>query len=130
MLKRASIVLPAITGATIGWLAATLVFLAGYREELLTVFVALSLLYAVLAWEMRWWKDLRIRLPFSVFGGGILAGMLCPAVSRRLDYSQTDIIWLLNPRGPLDIVVFTIIGALLFVLVIATLSPMSNANAK
>lgn len=130
MVKWGSVFVPAAVGTAIAWLGAALTFLAGYREDLFTVFIALTLLYAVVGWELRGRADLRLRLPIAIFGGGVFAGALCPAVMIRFDFQQADIWWLLNPVGPLDVVIFALIGALFFLMLVAIASPMKGTVGK
>ena len=129
-IERFTCLIPASIGATLGWLCAALAFLNGFRNEIFTVFLSLAVFYIVTLWGTRRWPELRIRLLLSVFCGGILGAMLCPAVSRVLNYENATLAWFLDPSGPLDVVVSALFCGFLFTLVPILLAPRNTTIAR
>lgn len=117
---------PVFIGATLGWLCATLAFLNGIREELITVPLASAVFYVVTVWGLREWKEVRVPLFISVIGGGFGGATLCPALSRVLSYRDADLIWFMSTNGPVDVEVHAILGGLLFATLTIFLTPMKK----
>ena len=99
-------------------------------DVIFTVFLSLAVFYIVTLWGTRRWPELRIRLLLSVFCGGILGAMLCPAVSRVLNYENATLAWFLDPSGPLDVVVSALFCGFLFTLVPILLAPRNTTIAR
>ena len=116
--------LPVIAlGATVGWLTSTLVFLlTQYSSPLL----ALSILYGFIIWEFRWWPQLRLRVPFAIFGGATVLTMFRPIVSGR--FIVDTIGDLLHLYGPFSGVNFALAGGTLFVIIAIAMAPMTPSD--
>lgn len=119
-------ILPAIVaGCLIGWLLAALLYI---RTDYESPFVAVLVLYLVVAWEIRWWHEIRFRLPLAIFGGATLAHLLHPKVYGwpRINY-VTDMMGLFGAFGDVN---WSLPGAVFMVLAASIYTPMSRHDAE
>jgi len=124
--RRLSAIVPMLCGVVIGWLVAALLFAVSRNPA---PFLALCLIWATMAWELRWWTELKWRLPIAIFGGGFLLNLLRPVVSYR--YTAED--WIPHPLadiGPFCSVNWCIIGACFFAFIILAIAPMTYSGTQ
>jgi hypothetical protein len=88
--------------------------------------VALVILYGLLAWQLRWWRELMYRIPVTIICGAMLLSMLRPAtVARRFPSRE-----LFSTHQGFYAVNWALAGAAFFTLVILLCAPMSIAEHK
>ena len=124
--KRIAAIFALLCGVTIAWLIAALLFV---HLQWSTQLLGLAVLWGIMAWELRWWTDLKFRLPIAIFGGGLLIDALRPQVAYK--YTAND--WIPHPLdkfGPFSSVNWCLIGAFIFTIVVLMISPMKKTNIE
>ena len=116
--KRAIAVFTLAVAVVIAWLTtATLYRWANYSLPI----VALVAMYGILAWQLRWWRELKYRIPVAMLGGATLLSMLRPATVAVRNPSRS----LFSMHQGFYAVNWALIGATLFALVILLIAPMN-----
>ena len=117
-LYRFYVLAPLLVGCAIAIPFATLIEFRFYHTAFLE---SLLILYAVVAWEFRAWRQFRIPLPIAIIVGGVLAGYWEPLISSMHRHSFPGC--LLDPCCGLSGVVFGLVGACFATILTALLTP-------
>lgn len=124
-MQRLAVIPPTLAGLAAGWLCSALLFAVWRRPSPI---LSLVVLYAITAWDLRWWTELRTRMPLAIFGGGILVAAFRPIVGgRSLFDGWSD---LLQATGPFSVVNWALSGATLFLIVVFVIWPMTDARKQ
>jgi hypothetical protein len=109
-----------VVGVVLGWVSATPFF---YTSAVITVPIAMLVLYAVIAWELRWWQEMRLGIPGSIMAGGIAVAILAPTVYG--DFRINSVWDLFRLVGPFSSVNWALIGASIALAIVFLVAPIN-----
>lgn len=122
-MKRFLVIPPTIAGVLVAWFVSAFIFI--FYDYVTHPFIGLLVLYAIVAWSLRWWHELRIRLPIAIFFTGLLFSYLRPIYTYKIHMTElvfSDLFYKRHYLGSLD---WALTGAIIGILLVALTTPIS-----
>ena len=124
IMYRMSAFLALAIGLTISWLASVYCYLeTGFANPI----PALVIVYAIVAYDLRWWREMAWRVPTYMTVGGFLLLFLQPVVvANRVEYTRYE--GLTHWHSPMTDVNYALVGATIFLVATFLFAPMNKSK--
>ena len=121
---RLSAFLALAIGLVISWLTSVYCYLeTGFANPL----PAILIVYAIVAYDLRWWREMAWRVPIYMTVGGFLLFFLQPTfAARRVEYTRYE--GLTHWHSPMTDVNYFLVGVTIFLVTTFLFAPMNKTE--